>query len=53
MLFRKAHALHISEYPGHKHLSLQTEPSEFLNPEYVYVPLTKHSHSVPISVNGT
>lgn len=41
MLFRKAHALHISEYPGHKHLSLQTEPSEFLNPEYVYVPLTE------------
>lgn len=41
MIFRKSKSLHISEYPGHKDLSLQVGPSEFLNPEFIYIPLVE------------
>ena len=41
MFFRKSKGLHISEYPGHKELSLQVEPKNYLNPEYIYIPLTE------------
>lgn len=39
MIFRKSKSLHISEYQGHKELSLQNHQSEFLKPEYIYIPL--------------
>lgn len=39
MFFRKMSGLHIKEYPGHKELSLLHEPSSFLKPEFVYIPL--------------
>jgi electron transport complex protein RnfC len=41
MFFRKSKGLHISEYPGHKELSLQVGPSEFLKPEFIYIPLVE------------
>lgn len=41
MFFRKSKGLHISEFPGHKELSLHVEPSEFNKPEYVYIPLVE------------
>lgn len=41
MIFRKSSSLHISEYPGHKDLSLQVGASEFLKPEYIYIPLVE------------
>lgn len=41
MIFRKSKSLHINEYPGHKDLSLQVGPSEFLNPEFIYIPLVE------------
>ncbi|HEY8445003.1 MAG TPA: RnfABCDGE type electron transport complex subunit C [Bacilli bacterium] len=39
MIFRKSKGLHISEYQGHKELSLHNEPSDFLKPEFIYIPL--------------
>lgn len=41
MFFRKSTSLHISEYPGHKELSLQINASDYLDPEYIYIPLTE------------
>ncbi len=41
MIFRKSTSIHISEHPGHKHLSLATPPSEYLRPNYVYIPLVE------------
>lgn len=41
MFFRKSNGLHISEYPGHKELSLQLDVNTFLKPEYIYIPLTE------------
>lgn len=41
MFFRKSKGLHISEFPGHKELSLHVGPSEFNKPEYVYIPLVE------------
>jgi len=41
MLFRNTSSIHISEYKGHKEMSLQVGASEFLNPEYIYIPLTE------------
>lgn len=39
MIFRKSKGLHISEYPGHKELSLKNDASDFLKPEFIYIPL--------------
>lgn len=39
MIFRKSKSLHISEYQGHKELSLQNKQSEFLKPQHIYIPL--------------
>lgn len=41
MFFRKSKSIHISEHPGHKHLSLENPPSEYTNPEFVYIPLVE------------
>src|SRR5690554_4740984 len=41
MIFCKSKGLHISEYPGHKELSLQNDIQEFLKPEYIYILLTE------------
>lgn len=39
MFFIKSLGTHISEHKGHKELSLNNPMVEFLNPEYVYIPL--------------
>lgn len=41
MIFRKTKGLHISEYKGHKELSLGAETSTFLKPDFIYIPLTE------------
>lgn len=41
MIFRGTSSIHISEYVGHKEMSLQVGASKFLNPEYIYIPLTE------------
>lgn len=41
MIFRNTSSIHISEYVGHKEMSLQVGANEFLNPEYIYIPLTE------------
>lgn len=39
MLFRKSKGTHISEHKGHKEMSTNNQMIEFLNPEFVYIPL--------------
>ncbi|MDY0063524.1 MAG: RnfABCDGE type electron transport complex subunit C [Bacilli bacterium] len=43
MFLRSIKGIHITEHPGHKHLSLNVEASSYLNPEYVYIPLVEGS----------
>ncbi|MFA5765264.1 MAG: electron transporter RnfC, partial [Bacilli bacterium] len=41
MIFSKIKGVHISEHKGHKELSSLTPYGEYLNPEYVYIPLVE------------
>jgi electron transport complex protein RnfC len=42
-VFIKSKGTHISEHVGHKELSSNTAVHEFLNPEYVYIPLVEQN----------
>lgn len=43
MFFIKSKGRHISEHKGHKEMSLANPMVEFLNPEYVYIPLVEQN----------
>lgn len=43
MFFIKSLGTHISEHKGHKEMSLANPMVEFLNPEYVYIPLVEQN----------
>lgn len=43
MFFIKSSGTHLREHKGHKEMSLANKPLEFLNPEYVYIPLVEQN----------
>jgi electron transport complex protein RnfC len=43
VFFIKSLGTHISEHKGHKEMSLSNPMVEFLNPEYVYIPLVEQN----------
>ena len=43
MFFIKSKGTHLKEHFGHKEMSLVNELVEFLNPEYVYIPLVEQN----------
>lgn len=51
MMFKKIHGIHISEYEDNKHISCDKPIIEFLNPEFIYIPLVEGGSPCDILVN--
>lgn len=50
-MFNKIRGVHISEYPDHKHISDGKEIINYLEPEFVYIPLIEGGSPCEIKVN--
>ena len=50
-MFRKTKGVHISEFPEHKHISDSKPIINYLDPEFVYIPLVEQGALCEVKVN--
>ena len=50
-MFRKIKGVHISEFPEHKHISDSKPIIEYLEPEFIYIPLVEGGAPCEVKVN--